>query len=224
MMRLCRIWHFLLLAAAILIGNLPLRSQALIPKESRHGMVVSTQALASEAGLEILRRGGNAIDAAITTAFVLAVVYPSCGNIGGEGFLLIMGATVRVRPSIFVCRPRPRSLPKCFLMNQGKIGENHPSKDCISPIVPWPLAFLELWPVLPWPHRRFGTLPWVQLLEPAIRLAEQGFPVSASLHKEMVDSLEFIKKYPSSVCFFSRRMGRSMNPVRFGSNPILPRP
>ena len=74
------------LAAPLVFG------QALIPQEARHGMVVSTQRLASEVGLEVLRQGGNAIDAAVATAFALAVVYPSCGNIGGEGFLLYHGS------------------------------------------------------------------------------------------------------------------------------------
>jgi len=90
--------------SVLLIGfsSLPLFSQALIPKEAKKGMVVSTQGLATEAGLEILKKGGNAIDAAITTAFVLAVIYPSCGNIGGEGFFSIMRAMVRWQPSISV--------------------------------------------------------------------------------------------------------------------------
>ncbi|MCI0500105.1 MAG: gamma-glutamyltransferase, partial [Planctomycetales bacterium] len=212
MKKLCGVWYFVLLVSAILNNRSPLQAQALIPQEARHGMVVSTQTLASEAGLGILRQGGNAIDAAIATAFVLAVVYPSCGNIGGEGFLLYYGSNGQSSAIDFRLQAPASVTPEMFLDESGKNWGKSPVEDLHitdSPLaigIPGTVAGLAL------AHRRFGTIPWAQLLEPAVRLAEHGFPVSLSLHKEMADSREFFKNYLSSVRFFLKVDGSVYEP------------
>jgi gamma-glutamyltranspeptidase/glutathione hydrolase len=142
-----------LLALLSSLSRPPLFSQALIPKEAKNGMVVSTQGVASEAGLEILKRGGNAVDAAITTAFVLAVVYPSCGNIGGEGFLLYHGSDGRVDAIDFRAKAPAAvtPLPAYSLMMRVQDGGNLRSRDCVLPTARWPSEFPAPWPGWPWP-------------------------------------------------------------------------
>lgn len=184
------------LAAPLVFG------QALIPQEARHGMVVSTQRLASEVGLEVLKRGGNAIDAAVATAFALAVVYPSCGNIGGEGFLLYHGSDGQVAAIDFRTKAPAAVTPGIFLDESGKDWRKSPVEGLHvtdSPLaigIPGTVAGLAL------AHRKYGSRPWAELIDPAVRLAEKGFPVSASLHRELAESREYFLPYPSSTRFF----------------------
>jgi len=198
---------FFLLVLLIGFSGLPLFSQALIPKEAKNGMVVSTQGLASEAGLQILKKGGNAIDAAITTAFVLAVIYPSCGNIGGEGFLLYHGNDGKVAAIDFRLKAPAAVTPGIFLDEAGKdwrkssVEGLHVTDSPLAIGIPGTVAGLAM------AHRKYGSRPWAELIDPAVRLAENGFPVSASLHKEMVASRQYFLKYPSATRFFLKNDG-----------------
>jgi gamma-glutamyltranspeptidase/glutathione hydrolase len=198
---------FFLLVLLIGFSRLPLFSQALIPKEAKNGMVVSTQGLASEAGLQILKKGGNAIDAAITTAFVLAVIYPSCGNIGGEGFLLYHGSDGQVAAIDFRLKAPAAVTPGIFLDEAGKDWRKSPVEGLHITDSPLAIGIPGTVAGLAMAHRKYGSRPWAELIDPAVRLAENGFPVSASLHKEMVESREYFLKYPSSTRFFLKNDG-----------------
>jgi gamma-glutamyltranspeptidase/glutathione hydrolase len=142
------------------------------PTVGDRGMVVSQNAVASEVGAEILRRGGNATDAAVATAFALAVTLPRAGNIGGDGFMTIYDARSRqVRVIDFrSVAPAAATLAR-YVDAEGKETQAA-SQGYIAPAVPGTVAGLEL------AHRRFGRLPWRRVVEPAVRLAREGVILS----------------------------------------------
>src|SRR5262249_16932853 len=143
---------------------------------ARNGMVVSAAPAASQVGLETLEAGGNAIDAAIATAFALAVVYPRAGNLGGGGFLLYRdGHTGAAWVLDFRETAPAASNPTMYLGADGEPVPGLSTEGYLSVAVPGTVAGLEL------AHRRYGMLAWKRLLRPAIRLAEKGFAVDASL-------------------------------------------
>ena len=139
------------------------------PVPAKHGMVVSTQYLASEVGRDILAQGGNAIDAAVATAFALAVVHPAAGNIGGGGFIVYHGADGEVTTFNFREKAPAAATADMFLTN-GEIDSDKHHRLLTSTGVPGTVAGLAL------AHARLGKLPWAVLVQPAVRLAEEGFP------------------------------------------------
>jgi gamma-glutamyltranspeptidase/glutathione hydrolase len=139
------------------------------------GAVSSADPLATAAGLEILRSGGNAVDAAVATALALAVVYPEAGNLGGGGFAVVrMGGDFTTLDFREVGPARARR--DMYLDAEGKPVENASLVGPLAAGVPGsPAGLHEL-------QRRFGRLPWTKVVEPARRLAAEGFPVSRYLH------------------------------------------
>lgn len=143
-----------------------------------HGMVVTSNKLASQTGIEILQKGGNAIDASIATAFALAVTHPAAGNIGGGGFLVYMNSSGAVTTIDFREKAPLAATANMFLDNEGKLIEdlNHNSIKAIG--VPGTVAGLFL------AHRKYGKLPWSVLIQPSVDLAQKGFPMTWSLYQE----------------------------------------
>ena len=137
---------------------------------SRDGMVVTSHHLASDVGHGVLERGGNAVDAAVATAFALAVTLPSAGNIGGGGFLLYHGADGAVTSFDFREKAPLAATRTMYLGEDGRIRDNANHEGPLSVGVPGTVAGLWL------AHQRFGSLPWAELVEPAVRLAAEGFP------------------------------------------------
>lgn len=135
------------------------------PVRAAHGMVVTTDRYASEVGVGILRAGGNAVDAAVATAFALAVVNPEAGNIGGGGFLLLRLADGRAAALDFRERAPLAATHGMYLDANGQLTnasvEGHRA-------VGVPGSVAGLWEA----HRKYGTLPWAEVVAPAIRLAE----------------------------------------------------
>jgi gamma-glutamyltranspeptidase/glutathione hydrolase len=163
----------LCIAALLLAGScLPSSAAARPAARGEHGMVVTPDESASAAGLKVLRSGGNAIDAAVTTAFVLAVTFPQAGSIGGGGFLLYRSADGEHQALDF--RERAPSLlrPELFLDGEGKPLPGSSLEGGLAVGVPGTLAGLAEM------HSRWGSRPWKELLQPAIRLAERGFALS----------------------------------------------
>ena len=146
-----------------------------IPVAAENGMVVSSHHIASEVGNRILQRGGHAVDAAIGTAFALAVTLPSAGNIGGGGFLVYHGANGHVTSFNFREKAPLAATPTMFLDQHGEIRDNSNHEGPLSVGVPGTVAGLFL------AHQRLGRLPWSELVEPAIALAEEGFPSSRDM-------------------------------------------
>ncbi|UXP30601.1 gamma-glutamyltransferase [Reichenbachiella agarivorans] len=149
---------------------------------AKNGMVVSAHATASQVGVDILQKGGNAIDASVATAFALAVVYPLAGNIGGGGFLVYMDAQKNATTTIDFREKAPLAAhSKMFLDENGDLikGSNH--NGLLSAGVPGSVAGLYM------AHQKYGKLPWASLVQPAIDLAEKGYPLSWNLHNHAVE-------------------------------------
>lgn len=146
-----------------------------IPVAADSGMVVSSHYLASQVGMEVLRDGGNSVDAAIATAFALAVTLPSAGNIGGGGFLVYHGADGHVTSFNFREKAPLAATATMFLGPDGKIKDNSNHEGPLSVGVPGTVAGLWL------AHQRLGSADWSILVEPAVQLAAEGFPSTRAM-------------------------------------------
>jgi len=136
---------------------------------ARNGMVVSVSAPASEVGVQVLKRGGNAVDAAVATAFALAVTYPAAGNIGGGGFMVVYPGGKRA-PAVIEYRETAPAAASSTMFHRSDGWYGHKVVG-----VPGTVRGLAL------AHERFGKLPWKDVVLPAVRLAEDGFLVDAAL-------------------------------------------
>ena len=154
------------------------------PEVDQNGMVVSQHYLASSVGAQILEDGGNAYDASIAVAFALAVVLPRAGNIGGGGFMVMYDEKTNKSYSIDYREKAPALASKdMYLNDDGSVNKKRAREGILSIGVPG--TVYGMWEV----HKKFGSLPWKKLLDPAIRLAEEGFIMSPF----MVDALN--KRY-----------------------------
>jgi len=163
--------------------------------ESPRAMVVSGHPLASEIGRDILRQGGNAIDATVAVAFALAVVHPEAGNLGGGGFLLFRRGTGQAHGLDFRERAPAASTPTMFGGADGRDnGQSHTGH--LASGVPGSVAGLAE------AHRRFGKLPWKILVEPAIRLARDGFLIDEYRSASIADDTTRLRRFPASAAQF----------------------
>ena len=162
-----------------------------------HAVVVSQDKLASQAGAAILQRGGNAVDAAVATAFALAVTHPAAGNIGGGGFLVFRSSTGEAIAYDFRETAPANSNPTMFLRDGKYDAELHHNSH-VAVGVPGTVAGLHL----AWQER--GRLPWKELVGPAIVLARDGFVVTPGLARSLESALPLLKKYPASIAQFTR--------------------
>ena len=136
--------------------------------EGKQGMVVSTHPAASEIGLAILKKGGNAIDAAVAVNFALAVAHPSAGNIGGGGFLVYRDKSGNVKALDYREKAPSAASRDMYLDAEGKIIPGKSMTGIFSVGVPGTVAGMQEM------HDRLGKLPWVDLLQPAVDLARNG--------------------------------------------------
>ena len=137
------------------------------------GMVTSAHPLATQAGLQILQQGGNAIDAAVATTLAISVVEPFSAGIGGGGFLMLHeGKTGAMQALDFRERAPLNATSKMYLDQQGKVMPKRSTDGYLSVAVPGTIAGLQS------AHQRYGKLPWKQVVAPSIALAQNGFPVS----------------------------------------------
>jgi gamma-glutamyltranspeptidase/glutathione hydrolase len=183
-------WPLVLLL--VLCLKLPARE----PVRARHAMVVATEPLAVDAGVAVLKSGGNAIDAAVAVGFALAVTYPYAGNLGGGGFMLVRLADGRATFIDFRERAPEKASRNMYLDANGK-----PTRDSIegwrASGVPGSVRGFEL------AQQKYGRKKWADLLRPAIDLASKGFPLSDSL-AEMLKNAKNLARYPESRSLFQR--------------------
>jgi len=182
-----------LLLLLTLLLPLPVQPASVPAPAGTGGAVAAADPLAVEAGLEILRAGGNAVDAAVATALALAVVYPEAGNLGGGGFAVVrMGGDLAALDFREIGPAKARK--DMYLDAQGKPVENASIVGPLSAGVPGsPAGYHEL-------HRRFGRLPWTRVVAPARRLAGEGFRVSRYLHDLLgkEETRKLFQRFPES--------------------------
>jgi gamma-glutamyltranspeptidase/glutathione hydrolase len=180
-----------------LLLTLPLQSQppAKAP-EHRNGVVVSVSAPATDVGLAILTEGGNAVDAAVATAFALAVTYPPAGNIGGGGFMVVHPAPGKGEPVAFEYR---ETAPAAATKTMFKTDDSRLGHRVVG--VPGTVRGLAL------AHQRLGKLPWKDLVLPAVKLAEEGFELDASLARSLNNILAQARDFAELQRVFAKKNG-----------------
>jgi gamma-glutamyltranspeptidase/glutathione hydrolase len=188
---------------------------AAVPDRARDGMVVSQNAIASKIGADVLADGGTAVDAAVATAFALAVTHPTAGNIGGGGFIVYRPATGDPVAYDFRETAPAKASPTMFLKD-GKYDEDLHHNSYLSVGVPGTVAGLHM----AWQEQ--GKLPWRRLVEPAIGLAANGLVVTHGLARSLRAILPDMQKYPASVAQFSKG-GQPYQPGEILRQPDLAR-
>ncbi len=167
------------------------------PVRAKTGMVVSQDLSASQVGAEVLKAGGSAVDAAVATAFALAVTHPAAGNLGGGGFLLFRPAAGD--PAAYDFREKaPAAASPTMFLKDGKYDSTRHHDSALSVGVPGTVAGLHL----AW--QSHGKLPWRRLVEPAIRLAREGFAVTDALARSLKGVLPEMQPYPASHAQFTK--------------------
>jgi gamma-glutamyltranspeptidase / glutathione hydrolase len=186
-MRVLRSFVLLMAIAACVFARQPVRA--------RHAMVVTRESNATRAGLKILQAGGNAVDAAVAVGFALAVTHPAAGNLGGGGFMLVRRSDGTAVFLDFRERAPLKASRDMYLDASGR-----PTQDSRvgyrASGVPGTVRGLEL------AHRKFGSRKWSELLEPAVQLAAQGFPVSHGLAQSLKASRQLLGSHPESKRIF----------------------
>lgn len=179
-------WFAVLTVTSVLRAQTPVDAPAQklarppIPQAvaARHGMVVSVSEPASLVGADVLRRRGNAVDAAVATAFALAVTHPPAGNVGGGGFMLILPGPGLPPTCLEYRETAPAAArPDMFSPNESRLG-------CKAVGTPGTVRGLAM------AHAKYGRKPWRELIEPAVHLAREGFAVDASLAKALNEVLQ----------------------------------
>jgi len=175
------------------------------PVTGHHAMVVAQEPLAADVGLEILKRGGNAVDAAVAVGFALAVTHPTAGNIGGGGFLLVRFANGKTGFVDFREEAPKKATRNMYIGPDGKA-----TKDSLigwrASGVPGSVKGFAM------ASKQWGTMKWADLLAPAIHLARDGYPVGKTLAAELRSPENRMKADPESTRIFLR----NGNPYREG--------
>lgn len=177
---------FILLLAVIVFACNIAKKEKVIGLVTDSAMVVSAHGLASKIGVDIMRKGGNAIDAAIATQFALAVVFPQAGNIGGGGFMVVRLHDGTTATLDFREKAPAAATTNMYLDKEGNVIGGLSTQGHLASGVPGSVdGMVEA-------HKKFGTLPWNELIQPAIDLAMNGFTLSereANLFNEMKEDL-----------------------------------
>jgi gamma-glutamyltranspeptidase/glutathione hydrolase len=155
-------------------------------------MVATDEQLGSQAGVEILKRGGNAVDAAVAVAFALAVVEPAAGNIGGGGFMVVRLADGHATFLDYREVAPGRATRDMYIRPDGKLDEEASVIGARSVAVPGTVAGLEL------ALKTYGTMKLAGVMAPAIRLAEEGFPVSEKLARQLEEERQDLQRFSVS--------------------------
>jgi gamma-glutamyltranspeptidase/glutathione hydrolase len=167
------------------------------PVVAHHGMVATEQALASQIGLDILKGGGNAVDAAVAIGFALAVALPNAGNLGGGGFMMVYNAKTGKSVALDFREMAPRAATRdMYLDAKGNVVDGKSLYTHYAVGVPGTVAGME--------HalKTWGTMPLAKVVAPAAALAEQGYPVSETLAKVLLQTKKTMGQWPATQAIF----------------------
>lgn len=172
------------------------------PVYAKHGMVSSVNVLATQVGVEILKKGGNAVDAAVAVGYVLAVTYPQAGNIGGGGFMLLRTKEGTVTAIDFREMAPAKASRDMFLDEQGNVDNKRSLISHLASGVPGTVAGFSL------ANEKYGTRPLAELIQPALTYAKEGFIVDEALADALnVYGREVLFKHPASRKIFFKADG-----------------
>ncbi len=193
-------WCILLLAVSSIISCIPATQKAEYDKiaESYEGMVVSAHPIATKVGVEILRSGGNAVDAAIAVQLALAVVYPRAGNIGGGGFMIYRSASGETAALDFREKAPALAHRDMYLNGDGEVIPDLSTSGALAVGVPGTIAGIFA------AHKRYGSLPVQKLFQPAIRIAKEGHAITADEAERLNEMQKVFKKHNSGDIPFIR--------------------
>ena len=188
------------LLALVALASLPPQAIAAskAPVRAEHGMVGSTEANASQAGVSMLQQGGNAIDAAVAVGFALAVTHPSAGNLGGGGLMVIRFADGRTTSIDYREVAPAKAFRDMYLDAAGNVV---PERSLIGPLaagVPGSVAGLA------YVHKKYGKLPWKDVVAPAIALAEGGVVLTDAMANSLRAAQKLLERFPESKRIFLR--------------------
>ena len=177
-----------------MIAVIPSPAQQGKPVEGKTGMVVSAHPLSSKVGVEILKKGGNAVDAAVATAFAVGVAEPNASGLGGGGFILIYLAKTKEVLTIDYREMAPlKAAPDMYkLTPQGKVVDEEITVGHKAVAIPGTLAGLTS------ALSKYGTMSLKDILAPSIQLAEEGYPVSKTLNGLMKENYDKISQFPAA--------------------------
>lgn len=186
--------------ALLLFIAVPIQAASRLPERAPHAMVATVDAIASHVGADIMKRGGNAVDAAVAVALTLAVTWPEAGNIGGGGFMLVRKADGTAEALDYRERAPLAATHNMYLDASGNVIKDASLVGYKAIGVPGTIAGLAL------ANKRYGKLPWRDVVEPARKLAADGFVVSQylanSLHWKTAQDRR--KLFPESWRIFDR--------------------
>src|ERR1700674_125221 len=185
----------LVVAAALSIWPLA-RAASIAPAVGENGMAVTAQHLATRVGIDVLKKGGNAVDAAVAVGYALAVVYPAAGNLGGGGFMTIQLADGRKTFLDFRERAPLAARADMYLDANGNVIKGLSTVGYLAVGVPGTVSGLEL------AREKYGTMKRAALIAPAIALAEKGFVLEQGDVDVLVTATENFRKDPPTAAIF----------------------
>ncbi|MGB4247638.1 MAG: gamma-glutamyltransferase [Pseudohongiellaceae bacterium] len=183
------------------------------PLRVENGVIASASLTASQIGVDIMKQGGNAVDAAIATAFALAVTWPTAGNIGGGGFMVYHGEDGHATTFDFREKAPLAASERMYLGMDGLVVNNANHRTLLSVGVPGTVAGLYK------AHQELGSLPWADLVAPAVALARDGIPITYALYSGFRQNQSFWDQYPSSAKVFLKADG---SPYELGDTWVQP--
>jgi gamma-glutamyltranspeptidase/glutathione hydrolase len=188
----------LLLAAALALCQLGTQAATQAPVAAEHGMVVTAQHLATHVGVDVLKAGGNAVDAAVAVGYALAVVYPAAGNLGGGGFMTIQLADGRKTFLDFREKAPLAATANMYLDNDGNVVKGASTDGFLAAGVPGTVSGMEM------ARAKYGTMKREQLIAPAIKYAQDGFVLEqGDIDMLMTATEDFKRDKPSAAIFLN---------------------
>ena len=183
-------------AALLLAGASASNAASQAPVAAEHGMVVSAQHLATQVGVDVLKRGGNAVDAAVAVGYALAVVYPAAGNLGGGGFMTVQLADGRKTFLDFREKAPLAATANMYLDKDGNVIKGLSTNGHLAVGVPGTVSGME------YAREKYGTMKRADLIAPSIQLAEKGFALEQGDIDMLRTSTNDFKKDPVSGAIF----------------------